>query len=56
MHTKRNDLVKMSKKICFGDPVEVYSNSSRVKVEFGSGKSLNASVILGIIILFFPVG
>ena len=56
MHAERNNLVKMSKKIPFGDPVEVYLSSNRVKVEFGSGKSLNTSVILDIIILsFFPV-
>ena len=46
MHTERNDLVRMSKKIRFGDPVEVHLSSSRVKVEFGSD-----IVILGIIIL-----
>lgn len=51
MHTERNDLIRMSKKICFGDPLEVYLSSGRVKVEFGSD-----IVILGIIILlFFPV-
>ena len=56
MHAERNNLVRMSKKIPFGDPVEVYLSSNRVKVEFGSGKSLNTSVILDIIILsFFPV-
>lgn len=56
MYTKRNDLVGMSKKIPFGDPVGDYLSSNRVKVEFGSDNSLNTSVILGIIILlFFPV-
>lgn len=56
MHAERNDLVRMSKKIPFGDPVEVYLSSIGVKIEFGSGKSLNTSVILDIIILsFFPV-
>lgn len=48
MHTERNDLVRMSKKIHFGDPAEVHLSSSRVKVEFGSD-----IVILGIIILLF---
>ena len=56
MYTKRNDLVRMSKKIPFGDPVGDYLSSHRVKIEFGSDNSLNTSVILGIIILlFFPV-
>lgn len=53
MYTKKNDLVRMSKKIPIGDPVGVYVSSSSVKVGFGSDNFLKTSIISSVIILLF---